>query len=151
MLSKIYYVQRHDFDDWADETGRVQFQSAHATLALANAEAKELLHYILEEDEDYHEVAEIGQDEIQSDGFYRGTITRADDELGEKGEHYFDLCVVTVEETVLNGGIVQVIGEEQARKRLRTHSEESEDEAESSNGDVSREAESLTQKPQSNP
>lgn len=123
MSSKIYYVQRHDFQDWEDETGRVHFQSAHATLALANTEAQELLHYILEEEDDYQDGAEIGQDEIQQDGFFKGTIVRVDDEDDDE-ERSIDLCVITVEETVLHGGIVKPIGDEHGRKRARMDGDE---------------------------
>jgi hypothetical protein len=117
MSSKIYYIQRHDFEDWEDEAGRLSFQSAHATVALANAEAKALLHFIFEEEDEYKDAA-IREEGLLSNGCYQGTIAE-----GENSAQPIDLCVVTVEETVLNGGIVKVVGEDQARKRLRTDGE----------------------------
>lgn len=115
MSSKIYYVQRHDFQDTEDEIGRVHFQSAHATLELANEEAKQLLHYILEE-EDYDQRGELQGEGIQPSGMYKGEVRLFQDYT----EDSVDTCVVTVEEAVLHGGIVQVVREEQSRKRQRT-------------------------------
>ena len=115
MSTTIYYIQRHNFEHHEDHIGRVQFESAHATLDGANAEAKELLHYILEE-EDFDDRGEIMEEGIQKNGRFKGEVRLSQDH----SEGCVDSCVVTVEETTLFGGIVQVEKLGESRKRQRT-------------------------------
>lgn len=130
MSSKIYYVQRHNFQDHEDTIGRVQFESAHATLTSANAEAKELLHFILEE-EDENDSGEIASEGIQKNGRFRGEVRLFQNYSPES----VDSCVVTVEETELIGGFVQVAGQEESRKRQRTEEQDEAGDDEEENDD----------------
>jgi hypothetical protein len=118
MVSKIYYVVRHDFKNQKDLSGRSSLQSAHATLDLANDEARDLLQEITEaENDDDRKLAQIEQDGLQGDGRYRGAVRLFRDD----GQDTVDLCIVTVEETILNGGIVQVIWEPTRKPRRRMY------------------------------
>jgi hypothetical protein len=118
MSNKIYYVQRHEFDDYDDEFGTVSFQSAHATLESANNEARDLLHYLF--DEDYSEKGVLQDDEEEVvDRTYKGVIrSRSQD------PEAIDLCVITVEETHLHAGLVYPHGQRpstaESKKRQRT-------------------------------
>lgn len=118
MVSTIYYVIRHDFQNRKDVLGRMSLLSAHATLDLANDEARDVLQEITEaENDDDRKLAQIEQDGLQENGRYRGAVRLFRDDQQDT----IDLCMVTVEETILNGGIVQVIWEPSRKPRRRTY------------------------------